>query len=191
MTHACVSGSAAGDSEWARQANLLGALTLAVAERLDAATHAAAGQGGSAPAALAALSEFLDGASIDMLRRPLGLTHSAAVRLTDRLADAGLVRREAGADARSVSIRLTPAGERAAARVLAEREQALRAVLEPLDADDRVALTSVSEKLLAGLTTGRAAARHICRMCDGQACGHEQGRCPVTRAADRAESADA
>ena len=179
------------NGEHARQANLLGALALAIAERVEAATQEAAGQGGSAPAALAALSEFLDGASIDTLRRPLRLTHSAAVRLTDRLADAGLVRREPGADARSVSIRLTPEGRRAAARVMAEREEALRAVLEPLDGGDRIALASVSEKLLAGLTTGRSAARHICRMCDGDACGHPQGRCPVTRAADRAESAAA
>ena|SRR5215218_4643803 len=174
--------------EEARQANLLGALSLAVAERLEAATQKAAGQGGSSPAALAALSQFLDGSSIDTLRRPLGLTHSATVRLTDRLAEAGLVRREPGPDARSVSIRLTPAGRRAATRVLAEREAALRALLEPLDEGDRAALGSVSEKLLFGLTADRSAARHICRMCDGYACGHEQGRCPVTRAADHAES---
>src|ERR687897_432069 len=80
----------------ARDANLLGALSLAVAERVEAATRAAAAHGGSAPAALAALDVFLGGSSIDTVRKPLGLTHSAAVRLVDRLEVAGLVRRGAG-----------------------------------------------------------------------------------------------
>src|SRR5919106_681255 len=87
-----------------RDANLLGALSITVAERLEAATRTAAAHGGSAPAALAALDTFLDGSSIDTVRKPLGLTHSAAVRLVDRLAAAGLVRRGAGEDGRSVAV---------------------------------------------------------------------------------------
>jgi MarR family transcriptional regulator, negative regulator of the multidrug operon emrRAB len=172
----------------ARDANLLGALTLAVAERLEAATRAAAAHGGSAPAALVALETFLEGASIDAVRKPLGLTHSAAVRLVDRLAVAGLVRRAAGQDGRSVAIFLTPAGRRAAAQVQDGRMRALAEVLAPLDADERSQLTRLEEKLLGGLTSGRADARHICRLCDADACGHPAGRCPVTRAADRAEA---
>jgi MarR family transcriptional regulator, negative regulator of the multidrug operon emrRAB len=180
MTHAFESN--------ARDANLLGALSLAVAERLDAATRAAAAHGGSAPAALAALDTFLDGSSIDALRKPLGLTHSAAVRLVDRLAAAGLVRRGAGEDGRSVRVFLTPSGRRAAAHVHDGRMRALAEVLAPLGAADREQLTQVQEKLLAGLTSGRSDAGHICRLCDPGACGHEEGRCPVTRAADRAEA---
>jgi MarR family transcriptional repressor of emrRAB len=172
----------------ARDANLLGALTLAVAERLEAATRAAAAHGGSAPAALVALETFLEGSSIDTVRKPLGLTHSAAVRLVDRLAVAGLVRRAAGEDGRSVAIFLTPAGRRAAAQVQDGRMRALAEVLAPLDADERSQLTRLAEKLLGGLTSGRADARHICRLCDADACGHPEGRCPVTRAADRAEA---
>jgi MarR family transcriptional repressor of emrRAB len=172
----------------ARDANLLGALTLAVAERLEAATRAAAAHGGSAPAALVALETFLEGSSIDTVRKPLGLTHSAAVRLVDRLAVAGLVRRAAGEDGRSVAIFLTPAGRRAAAQVQDGRMRALAEVLAPLDADERSQLTRLEEKLLGGLTSGRADARHICRLCDADACGHPEGRCPVTRAADRAEA---
>ncbi len=95
---------------------------------------AAAGHSGAAPAALAALSTFLDGSSIDTLRRPLGLTHSAAVRLTDRLAEDGLVRREPGVDGRSVSIRLTDEGAAVAERIRRDRQAALAAVLDPLSA---------------------------------------------------------
>jgi MarR family transcriptional repressor of emrRAB len=182
MTHA---------SERARDANLLGALSLAVAERMEAATGAAAARGGSAPSALAALDTFLDGSSIDTLRKPLGLTHSAAVRLVDRLAEGGLVRRGAGADGRSVRVCLTPAGRHAAAEVRRGRMRALAEVLAPLDAAERDELTRIHEKLLAGLTFGRADAAHICRLCDSEACGHEEGRCPVTRAADRAEASRA
>jgi MarR family transcriptional repressor of emrRAB len=172
----------------AREANLLGALSLAVAERTDRAVEAAAAHGGAAPAALAALVTFLDGSSLDVMRRPLGLSHSAAVRLADRLASDGLIRREPGADARSVSIRITPEGSRLAEQIRVERERALQTVLAPLTRSERVQLTRLHEKLLGGLTGGRADAGRICRLCDAQACGHEQGRCPVTRAADRAES---
>jgi MarR family transcriptional repressor of emrRAB len=174
-----------------RDANLLGAISLAVAERVDEAVRLAAAHGGAAPAALVALATFLDGSSLDVMRRPLGLSHSAAVRLADRLARAGLVRREPGADGRSVSIRLTAEGERLAAQIRAAREAALEAVLAPLSLTERAELTALNERLLAGITGGRADAGHICRLCDADACGHELGRCPVTIAADRAEAAGA
>ena len=61
--------------ESTREANLLGTLSLAVDERVEDAVTAAAAHSGAAPAALAALSTFLDGSSIDALRRPLGLAH--------------------------------------------------------------------------------------------------------------------
>jgi MarR family transcriptional regulator, negative regulator of the multidrug operon emrRAB len=182
MTHAFEPGEAA------RDANLLGALSLAVSDRLDAATRAAAEHAGSAPAALVALDTFLEGSSIDTMRKPLGLSHSAAVRLVDRLAAAGFVRRGAGADGRSVRVFLTRAGRDAAAQVQESRMRALGDVLAPLDAAERKQLTRAHEKLLAGLTSGRADAGRVCRMCDPGPCGHKEGRCPVTRAADRAEA---
>ena len=172
-----------------REANLLGSLSLAVAERVADATRTAAEHGGAAPAALVALSVFLEGASIDTLRRPLGLTHSAAVRLVDRLVAAGLVRRGPGDDARSVAIVLTPAGRRAAERIQAGRMRVLAETLAPLSAAERAQLSRLHERLLAGLTSGREAARHLCRLCDADACGHHEGRCPVTLAADRTEAA--
>jgi MarR family transcriptional repressor of emrRAB len=180
MSHAYV--------EAPREANLLGAISLAVAERVDEAVRLAAAHGGAAPAAVVALATFLDGSSLDVMRRPLGLSHSAAVRLADRLVRAGLVRREPGADGRSVSIRLTAEGAALAGDIRNARENALEAVLAPLSADERAELTALHEKLLAGITGGRADAGHICRLCDADACGHELGRCPVTIAADRAEA---
>lgn len=192
MSHAYVERREDGaPDEAAREANLLGTISLAVAERCDDAIRLAAEHGGAAPAALVALATFLDGSSLDVMRRPLRLSHSAAVRLADRLADAGLVRREPGADSRSVSIRLTPEGALLAQRIRAAREAALDSVLAALSPEERAELTRLHEKLLAGITGGRTDARHICRLCDADACGHELGRCPVTQAADRAEGAAA
>jgi MarR family transcriptional repressor of emrRAB len=176
-------------SEPAREANLLGAVALAVADRIRASAERGAGQGGSGPAALVSLAGYLDGGPIDSLRGPLGLTHSAAVRVVDRLVAADLVRRREGADRRSVAVALTPAGRRAAEEAARAREEALEAALAALDPAERAELARLHEKILATLTDGRAAAGHICRLCDAEACGHYRGRCPVTRAADAAEQA--
>jgi DNA-binding MarR family transcriptional regulator len=198
MPHAHVGGSESsrrseppppGEPEPAREANLLGTASLAVADRVRAAAEDGAGQGGSAPAALVSLAGYLDGQPIDSLRGPLGLTHSATVRVVDRLVAAGLVRRREGPDRRSVAVVLTPAGRAAAGRALQARAAALEDALTALNPAERVELARLHEKILATLTDGRPAAGHICRLCDSVACGHERGRCPVTRAADAAEQA--
>jgi DNA-binding MarR family transcriptional regulator len=165
-----------------RQANLLGTLSLALAGNVDVAVAAAAPYGPSAPAALTALEGYLGGEPIDALRRVLALTHSGAVRVVDRLAEAGLAERRPGPDGRTVAVTLTPAGRRAAADVRVARERALAEALAPLGPEERRTLTELHEKLLAGLTDDRASARRICRLCDPEACGHERGTCPVTEA---------
>jgi MarR family transcriptional repressor of emrRAB len=177
----------AHEGEAAREANLLGAVALAVSDRVRAAVELAAAQGGSAPAALVSLAGYLDGSPIDAVRGPLGLTHSATVRLVDRLVAAGLARRREGPDRRSVAVELTPAGHRAAAKAARARAEALEEALAGLDAGERAELARLQEKVLATLTDGRATAGHICRLCDSHACGHWEGRCPVTQAADAAE----
>src|SRR4051812_1122971 len=119
-------------SHTSREANLLGACALAVAERLPLA---------AADAALIALSTWLAGTTVDGLARVLELTHSGAVRLTDRLERDGLVERRAGSDGRTRAVHVTAAGARAAGRLQSERFAALEAVLAPLDPRERAALT--------------------------------------------------
>ena len=170
-----------------REANLLGAVALAVGDRVRAAVEAGSGQGGSIPAALVSLAGYLDGSPIDSIRGPLGLSHSATVRVVDRLVGAGLAERREGSDRRSVAVELTPAGRAVAGRAAAARAAALGEALAALDPGERAELSRLHEKVLGALTDGRASAGHICRLCDAHACGHEQGRCPVTRAADAAE----
>jgi MarR family transcriptional regulator, negative regulator of the multidrug operon emrRAB len=171
-----------------REANLLGAVALALGDRMREAVEGGAGQGGSAPAALVSLASYLDGSPIDSIRGPLGLSHSATVRLVDRLVEAGLAERREGPDRRSVAVGLTAAGREAAAGAAEAREQALEEALAALDPAERAELARLAGKVLATLTDGRAAAGRICRLCDARACGHEEGRCPVTRAADAAEA---
>jgi MarR family transcriptional regulator, negative regulator of the multidrug operon emrRAB len=174
-------------TDLARGANLLGAVSLAVSDRIRAAAERGAAQGGSAPAALVSLAGYLDGSPIDAVRSPLRLTHSATVRLVDRLVAAGLARRREGPDRRSVAVELTPAGHEAAAAAVKARAEALEGALAALEPAEREELARLHAKVLGTLTDGRATAGHICRLCDSHACGHEEGRCPVTQAADAAE----
>lgn len=180
MRHAHKSGAT-------REANLLGAVSLAVSDRVRGAVERGAAQGGSAPAALVSLAGYLDGSPIDAVRGPLGLTHSATVRLVDRLVAAGLARRREGPDRRSVAVELTPAGHKAAAEAARARAEALEEALSGLDTGERAELARLHGKVLGTLTDGRATAGRICRLCDSDACGHWEGRCPVTQAADAAE----
>jgi DNA-binding MarR family transcriptional regulator len=159
------------------------------------ATEEAARQSATAPSALVALHEFLGHGTMDQLRRAVGLTPSGAVRLVDRLVQVGLVERRPGPDARSVALVLTPAGQTAARRALAARSAALDSLLVGLSATERAALTKITEKLLGAITTERLANRDqgqdpsggwLCRLCDFDACGRAQGKCPAVAAARQA-----
>lgn len=160
----------------AHEPNALGALALEVTRRVQEAADSASPHGASVPAALAALHGLTGGQSIDALRRVVGLTHSGAVRLVDRLAAAGLVERRVGADGRAVALQLTLEGRRAARRVLARREAALEGVLAPLSPTERATLAALNERLLESLTDGQDARRRVCRLCDVDACGRD---CPT------------
>jgi DNA-binding MarR family transcriptional regulator len=165
-----------------RAGNLLGALSLAIADRTSDALEGTAVQSPSGAAALSALLHFLDRPSIDLLRQVLGLTSSGTVRLVDRLERDGLVARESGADARVTTISLTPAGRRAARKVAGARGEVLAHALEALEPDERAAFDELAGKLLVGMIRGPGATGWMCRLCDTRACGREAGECPVANA---------
>jgi len=166
-----------------RAGNLLGALSLSIADRTADAVGGASGQSQTAAIALSALDQFLDDPSIDLLRRVLGLTPSGAVRLVDRLEAAGYVSRRPGRDGREVSLRLTAAGRRAAGRVTAARGEVLEHALSGLSKGERRAFENALERVLPGLMRGPGATRWMCRLCNMGACGRDDGRCPVANAA--------
>lgn len=168
-----------------RAANVLGALALALTDRMSDAAEDTTGQAVTDGIALSALVHVLPpDPSIDLLRQVLGITHSGAVRLVDRLEVAGLVRRVPGTDRRTTAIRLTPSGRRAATRVAGGRIDLVRDALDALSADEQEQLAALAGKVLAGLrrdpaTTGGPITRWTCRLCDTTACGRAEGRCPV------------
>jgi DNA-binding MarR family transcriptional regulator len=170
--------------------NVIGALIVSLGDRLRDATEDAAGMAGAFPAALSALHEWAGGRTIETLAGGLRLSHSRTVRVIDRLEADGLAVRERDPlDARGVLVHLTPDGRRVAREVLEARAAALDEALRPLAARERAALARLAEEALFAAATGRRAAGAICRLCDAHACGHHDGRCPVTQGADAAEAA--
>jgi DNA-binding MarR family transcriptional regulator len=179
------SGTPPQQGDFDAGANRLGALALRLVDRIaDAVEETPAGSATSA-AALSSLHHFLDRPTIDRLRQVLGLSHSGAVRLVDRLADAGLVRRQPGADARSTVVVLTAAGKRAAQRATAARATVLASALSGLTATEREQLDQLVSRVLVGLMHGPGAGSWMCRMCDTATCGLADGSCPVTDAAQQ------
>ncbi|MET7771913.1 MarR family transcriptional regulator [Nocardia sp. NPDC005366] len=170
-------------------ANVLGALSLVVADRMNTAVEAIAALGPSAPATLAAMHEFLDGGSVTQLSSVLGLTHSGTVRLVDRLATEGLVERVGAQDGRAVSVVLTQHGRRTAERILRTREESLATALSALSPNEIDNLAAALDTMLTTVTLARAEERStrinrrpqpwLCRLCDFAACGRSEGDCPV------------
>ena len=167
-----------------RLENLLGALAVGLSDTITSAVETATGHAGAMGAALATLAQE-PGLGIEQLRVPLGRTQSATVRVVDQLVAEGYAERRPGHDQRCVSVFLTAKGTEAASRVLACREQALSAAVRPLTSGERKALTGALEKVLAEITSDRAHADLICRLCDLAAC--PQDACPVDLAARAAQ----
>jgi DNA-binding MarR family transcriptional regulator len=134
--------------------------------------------------ALTALANFGHGRRIEELRAALSLSQPGGAHLVTRLERAGLaVRAPDPRDGRGTLVRLTPRGRAAARRVVAAREDAIREAVGPLGAEEQDVLLRVLDGLLTRATASRRDARRVCRLCDGDACGHPDD-CPVTRAAD-------
>lgn len=173
-----------------RGSNLLGALALAISDRMSDAVAGAAGHSLTAATALSALHHFLDAPSIDRLRQVLGLTSSGTVRLVDRLEVAGYVTRGAGSDGRSTAITLTSQGRAVADQVSAARTRVLDDALSRLSDDERETFEAVTAKVLAGLMREPGAVRWTCRLCDTGACRSEPGECPIAAEARRRYGVD-
>jgi len=164
-------------------ANVLGAMALVVTDEMVAAVTGGAGGPVTDAAALSALSEFLDGATIDRVHRVLGLTPSGAVRLVDRLVEGGLATRGPGPDGRSRAVLLTPAGRGRATQVNGARASyltSLLAGLSPAEVDD---LHRLLGRVMANVVGAKDGGAWTCRLCDLTACGRKQGRCPTANAA--------
>ena len=99
-----------------RLENLIGALALSITDAVGRCIEGAERTYGSDTFALVLL-QHAEELRTDVLSRQLRLAQSSTVRLVDRLERDGLVRREVGADRRTVLVSLTARGQRAAEKV--------------------------------------------------------------------------
>jgi len=138
--------------------------------------------------AVAALQTLRQGGptSIQDIARVIGLTHSATVRLVDRLEKDWLVRR-LSRKGREVKVEVTARGRRRAGGFQDKRLAAAETLLAALDEEERAVLGRALDKMLEMPVDGREAADRICRACDKDGCRAEG--CPVEAAAEKFEAA--
>ncbi len=169
-----------------RMVNLAGTVALDLTTAVDAAIMDDHGLSAVEATALTALANFAEGRSIDAVRSALALSQPGCARLADRLVERGLVqRRRASQDRRVVELHLTETGRAAVQGIRLSRERVLRARLDVLTDREAAQAERILARLAAAeippLPQGKDIGNRMCRMCDGDACGHPD-RCPVTQA---------
>jgi DNA-binding MarR family transcriptional regulator len=163
------------DMDEKKTENVIGALVLGLADAVLRETENQAPEKGQAAAAIALLRHE-PGMPIEQMRRALGLSHSATVRLVDRLVADGLVMRHASAsDRRAVALHLTDAGNTRCDAILSSRFERIARALDALDPLERETYRLLTEKLLANFVEDLDHAYSVCRLCDLSACPN----CPV------------
>lgn len=160
----------------ARVENLVGAQSLAVADRLRD-VGSAQGLSASEQAALVTLAAHPD-QTPSWLGEVLALTSGGVTRLVDRLVARGLVARTAGTDARQRRLHLTAAGARRARTLNTQRIAVIEEVLAPLSATERADLERLLERVVGHLHAEYAPTLQTCRLCDRGAC-RSGARCPL------------
>lgn len=158
-------------------ANIIGALSLGLADRIVAETEALIGAGANSSAALILIGSRPD-ITIDDLRHGVKLTHSATVRTVMRLKEAGLVEKHSGEDGRSVYLRLSAKGRRDMARVIRLREKILESTLAALTRKELQQFGAMAARVLPNVVPENVSVDAVCRLCDGKVCPDEM--CPLT-----------
>ncbi|MDF1604745.1 MarR family winged helix-turn-helix transcriptional regulator [Nocardioides sp. YIM 152315] len=171
-----------------RLENLLGAWSLAVADRMTAAGREA-GLSASDQAAVTTLLARPD-RTVSWLGEVLALTSSGSTRLVDRLVAAGWVVRSPGSDTRQRRLRLTADGEALARRVVRDRAEVLAACVAPLDDRARDHLERALERMVEASTDAFPEAMRTCRLCDRGACRAGGRACPLDHTKHRGDSHD-
>jgi DNA-binding MarR family transcriptional regulator len=161
-----------------RLAQLLGVVSLGASDRVRSRVDTSLGRAGAHAAALVHLDAY-PGDSVQALADVLRVSQPAAVKVVNRLGDAGLLERRSGPDRRTRALYLTATGRAAAARVLRDRASQLERVLRVLGDEERERLEPLLEKLVAALAADRPGALTVCRMCDRATCCGAPGGCPL------------
>ncbi|HEY6257041.1 MAG TPA: MarR family transcriptional regulator [Xanthobacteraceae bacterium] len=155
---------------------MLAAFAGEITERVGTAIKSHPNQTDSASAALNIIG-FWDGITNAQLARALKLSHTATVRLVDKLEAQGLVEARGGNDKRATHLDLTPAGRDAVLPMLAARCAAVERYLTILTSAEEQQLSALLEKLMQPLGTDAYSVCHFCRLCDLATCPADQ--CPM------------
>ena len=158
-----------------RIANLLGAVGLAVADRIEETARDIVKHAGETPAALVVIG-YGFGPSNDQLRRVLGLSHPGSVRLIDRLVADNLVERRKARDKRALALYLTAEGATLREELLTGRLAAIKSLLMPLALSEQEALAALLHKMLLSMDATDLERCTLCRLCDNRVCSN----CPIS-----------
>jgi MarR family transcriptional regulator, negative regulator of the multidrug operon emrRAB len=161
----------------AHTANILGALAVLIQDRVEGAWQASLDLSPMAAAALVQI-EGEPGCSIELVAGRIGLTHSATVRVVDKLAERGLVEKDrARKDARAQSLTLSKVGKRVAQQLHEARNQVTDDLLAGLAPAQRTALEQAIRAILYRCVEPGREADVTCRVCDDRRCRPEI--CPI------------
>jgi hypothetical protein len=114
---------------------------------------------------------------VEFLRRTIGLSHPAAVRVVDRLVDSDWCAGDQRVGARRWRSRPRPPGDVKHARFLDVRRRVLAGALPELSRAEWATLSAILVKALVHLSD--APGTTICRRCDQGRC--RRADCPVAR----------
>jgi MarR family transcriptional repressor of emrRAB len=158
-------------------ANILGALAVLIQDRVEGMWQSALDLSPMAAAALVQIDNE-PGSSIESVASRIGLTHSATVRVIDKLAERGLVEKDrARKDARAQSLTLSRAGKRLAQQLHEARNQVTDDLLADLAPGQRAALEQAIRTILYRCVEPGREADVTCRVCDDRRCSPEI--CPI------------
>jgi DNA-binding MarR family transcriptional regulator len=165
----------------ARRRNLVGAFALALSDRIRGEVEAASGLNFEAAAALATVAQQ-PGGTVESLRQAIGRSHSATVRIVERLVEADLVERRAATRGPALALTVTAAGRTRAREMLAARALAIDTVLAGLDPASAAAVDAIDALVQDGLTrlADLPEGVTVCRLCDKGICRARDG-CAVVR----------
>jgi MarR family transcriptional regulator, negative regulator of the multidrug operon emrRAB len=159
-----------------RTANMLAAFAGEVTERVGTAIKRHPNQTSTAAAALNIMG-FWEGITNAQLSRALKLSHTATVRLVDKLEAQGLVEARGGKDKRATHLHLTEAGRNAVLPMLTARCAAVERYLTVLTPAEEQQLAGLLVKLMQPLGADAYSVCHFCRLCDLATCPADQ--CPM------------
>ena len=168
----------------ARAANLLGALAVGLADRIETAMQRSVGCSVPGVAALQWIHRA-PGLRNEELSQLLGMSQSSAFRLVSMLVTDGLVLREADPrDGRATRLRTSEVGARRALRATLARSQVTRSLVEHVPKFWVPRLVRIAERLVTAMAQEPWAALQMCRLCHWAACRNDEtAPCPVVLAA--------